>query len=715
MIVKNHNDLYTDLFKEAYDLLGLTDNPEGRFTSLAEYYSHMADLFATGKYKYVLLPLDEDEESFYIDLNTRTINVPQSFSKCASVQNDQLAETIVFEVDRYFDFMDLAMTDIHVQWTIPENKKDGIEQYEGATKIEMIDLESKPGKIKFAWPLNDSITSMAGSVNFSVRFSIVDHDNLDKVYYNLNTTSSTIIIKPALQKDLDRSKIENPNQLFQKAVINSIYAGEGIIPPSDPAFDIEPGSLITTEEGTEIVNGIKIASLNDKDTVTLYAQAIVHDAGAISYVWYHKAEDGKVYSCERFPKSFNEDGTVKEYGTFGTVKDAFLECKPQPTERVKNERYYYEESEGVYELYTDNVFPASKTLFERYTSFTVPNDVVITGVYQAGAFNTVMADGKTITTPNVRCSDECLIPGPSTIVFKENGNLVNGIILNDDKQANLLIQLDEDPYGSNIEFKWYKNQSNDDAKLGTIVSQEKYNYIATEPGWYQAEVISTLNREEKTQFSNVCRVTEFPLPPIVTPVTPKEEYTGNITDDEPPVFTVKAEINNYKYSLCDSEDIRENPDKQYFYKIGEQYAPYRDKAINAEIPLYDRVKSETLNEKLLSDKLEYVWQIRQSDTDKFITIAENCKGVSGLHTNSITFNNDFQFNKGVTSATIRCLVVNHLNGQKAVFDHSAYLAENKENVISLDTVDSNLGKFEAALPYVMPDKTDWFRFTLVQQ
>jgi hypothetical protein len=59
-----------------------------------------------------MVPLDEDP--FIIDLNTRSITVPTSFSKCASVQTDMLAETIIFVVDRYFDYMDLANTEIYV-------------------------------------------------------------------------------------------------------------------------------------------------------------------------------------------------------------------------------------------------------------------------------------------------------------------------------------------------------------------------------------------------------------------------------------------------------------------------------------------------------------------------------------------------------------------------------------------------------------------------
>ena len=668
-INQNNSDKYIDLFKEAYELLGLSGNEEGRFTSLAEYYGHMADLFATAQYKYVLLPLDEDP--FYIDLNTRTINVPASFSKCASVQSDQLAETIVFVVDRYFDFMDLSMTDIHVQWTIPENKKDGVELYEGATLVEMVDL-SESGKIKFAWPLNDSITKAAGSVNFSVRFSLADNVNPDKLYYSLNTTSATITIKPALQKDLDRAKVESPNELFQKAIVNSIYSEEGIDPPMMPEF-IEPGSKIMTLEGTDEVDGIKIVALNDENTVVLYAQAIVADAGMISYKWYHKASDGKFYDCQHFPTSFNEDGSIKETTVFGKMEDAFLLCNPQPTERVTHERYYYEDitNPSGYALYTGNVFPAvvngeEVELYERYGSFEVPAEGVITGWYQAAAHNTVTSGNKNITTVNPRFSDTCLIPGPSNIVFKENGDLVDGVIL-EEGIAKLVVDLMEDPYNPDITYTWRKSliSEADVMEDDSIVINQGSEYTVNEPGWYGVEIASDLNREEKVQFSNICRVTDFPLPPVVK-TTP--DYTGNITDDEPPVFTVEAEISN----------------------------------------------ANNISEDLLSDGFDYVWQIRWADADNFIDIEDNWKGISGLHTNSLTVNSDFQFLKGVTSASLRCLVINNLNNEKAVFDHSAYVDANGD-VVTMGSINPALGKFEPKLPYVMDNKDNWIRFTLVGQ
>jgi hypothetical protein len=113
----SNSDKYNELFANAYKFLESLNNgsvPAGkeRFSNLAEYYGHIADLFDQQKYEYIMVPLDEDP--FKIDLNTRKIDVPKSFSKCASVQTDILAETIIFVVDRYFDFMDLANTNIYV-------------------------------------------------------------------------------------------------------------------------------------------------------------------------------------------------------------------------------------------------------------------------------------------------------------------------------------------------------------------------------------------------------------------------------------------------------------------------------------------------------------------------------------------------------------------------------------------------------------------------
>jgi hypothetical protein len=52
-----------------------------------------------------MLPLDEPR--FSIDANTRDIIIPANFRKLVGVEGDHVAETLIFDIDRYFDFVDL--------------------------------------------------------------------------------------------------------------------------------------------------------------------------------------------------------------------------------------------------------------------------------------------------------------------------------------------------------------------------------------------------------------------------------------------------------------------------------------------------------------------------------------------------------------------------------------------------------------------------------
>jgi hypothetical protein len=174
MIVPVTSEKYRNLFRDAELFLELN---EGDIGDLNTYYGYMKKFYDKAAsnpngegYKFVMMPLDE--ETFNIDLNSRAISVPSTFfkvnGKVGGVQADQMAELVVFETDRYFDYMDLANTHIYVQWQLPN-----AEQSTGATLISMKDL-SKPGKIRFAWPLYDVITQYSGNVKFSVRFYLLE-------------------------------------------------------------------------------------------------------------------------------------------------------------------------------------------------------------------------------------------------------------------------------------------------------------------------------------------------------------------------------------------------------------------------------------------------------------------------------------------------------------------------------------------------------------
>ena len=176
MIVPVTSDKYHNLFTDAELFLKLD---KGTISDLNAYYGYMQNFYQAAKsnpagYKFIMMPLDE--EIFEISLDARSINVPQSFKritggKVGGVQADQMAELIIFECDRYFDYMDLANTEIYVQWQLPNTEKTI-----GATYITMRDLTS-PGKIRFAWPLYDAITKHPGNVKFSVRFYLMTKED----------------------------------------------------------------------------------------------------------------------------------------------------------------------------------------------------------------------------------------------------------------------------------------------------------------------------------------------------------------------------------------------------------------------------------------------------------------------------------------------------------------------------------------------------------
>lgn len=711
----NNSDKYLSLFTEAYEYLkeldkGYVDINQERFSSLAEYYSHMADFFENQKYKYVMLPLDE--EPFNIDLNTRSINVPTSFIKCASVQSDQLAETIVFVTDRYFDYMDLANTEIYVQWTIPENKKTGVAEYNGATRVEMIDLETEPGKIRFAWPLNDKITEVPGTVKFSVRFFRIDNADTNKLLYSLNTLEASIIIREALQPSLNTdATVESPvsDDSFRKAILNSLFSNEGVIPPVQPVY-FAPGSNIMADTMMD-VEGIKVVSL-ENDTITLKVQAIVADAGEITYKWFHKDEDGSYYDCENYPV-FNANGEpTGETTTFGTVQDVYVLIEKKPEARVTNERYYAVDATNPngYSLYTGD-FPANVDLYERYSTFQVPGEGTITGHYQAAAWNNIAvpngysryqgevteeifnnnifyikdASGyaiatefdanaiyyvnKVLTTLYPTYSEECLLPAPSEVIYAVGGNLAEGAILkaiNEEEGifgVDLKIATETDKYQPIVKYNWYKSVVSSDDVLNLVAADltndnEDNVFMTTdvpvlnvsEAAWYCVNVVSELNRTIKTKRSIACKVTNKPEPPYVDPqVLP----FGNVTKN-PVSFTVVSHILN--------------PD---------------DKAAL-----------------LLSDNISYIWQVSHADTNEtYIDITDNFAGVEGLGTDTLTVSNKLK--QG--AANFRCLVINELNGAKAVFDHSGVY----------DDKNNTLGEFKPEAPFVYEDTVNNYVFTVV--
>ena len=172
-------------------------------TTPQDYLSKL-HLIETAEEAQIAVLLPSDERIYAIDLNTREIETPEFLS----VVKDHYGETIYFEVDRYYDHVDLANSTIIVQF---ENANKELHLY----KVNIIDITTKPGKIIFPWCIDGAATAAAGSIKFSICFYDVEQSpNVDadgnplpaEFKYCLNT--KTAIGKILNGLDVDKNKEE---------------------------------------------------------------------------------------------------------------------------------------------------------------------------------------------------------------------------------------------------------------------------------------------------------------------------------------------------------------------------------------------------------------------------------------------------------------------------------------------------------------------------
>lgn len=476
----------------------------------------MADLLVLDP-AYMMLPIDETP--FAINADTRVITTP----RIVVLQNDQIAETVIFTIDRYFDYMDLYNANAYVQWTLPDGT-------EGATEIEFRDIETIPGKIRFGWPLDSDVTSQVGQVKFSVRFwqrDTMKENGVDveKVVYSFNTLTSSLTVSPSLQvKVNDAAMVNTPvaANLFKRAIMNSQLTGEGTPLPLAPTF-AEPG-----------LNLPDSASLKDNE-LTLKAQAIVGDTGSIGYEWYYKPAttetiDGHEFVAGveyPFKDTINADGeTVYGFEAFqGTVNNSVYE--EVPANELKNGlvlgEYYYTQNSTTtpttYESYAGTEVPADGTkLYQRFTTYTVPHgegkdDIKVTGDYCVRATNTI---GKNTTTPHA--SRVCRLVSPDAVEIKTN--LAATAIIPAEGKATLSIKTNtQQSNGAVMSYAWIKDIKENSFTADTTIDVDtttKGTLDVNTPGWYKVTASALLNREVKDATSSVCKVTFEPQLPTMT-------------------------------------------------------------------------------------------------------------------------------------------------------------------------------------------------------
>lgn len=263
--------------------------PEDRgqtFHSIEQYFNYIEAIKSSPQRAHFLLKLPMDEGILNINANTRTITIPPNFISTI-VQKDSAAETIIFEIDRFIENIDLANSEqILVQWRAPGEEENTKEDY--TTIIDPQLIEQIDGKIKFGWVITNEVTERAGKIQFSIVFYTPgDPSDPDVPRFRLNTLPNQLTIQPSLQTEINGDKI-NPYGKFYDSISNNRYPGLGGVAPVRPTFESGAAKNLADNDPQELSG----------TPLEFEAQAVVSDAGKIIYTWWHRPEEcQKTYDC----------------------------------------------------------------------------------------------------------------------------------------------------------------------------------------------------------------------------------------------------------------------------------------------------------------------------------------------------------------------------------------------------------------------------------
>ena len=155
---------------------------------------------------------NELEEIFYIDLNTRVIDIPEKFKSELAVKGDHKAETIWFALNRYFDGHDLLPHGTKVNettegvWAVQVQNAAGkayllpVDEYvvpreggkyplKGNKTISHINFDED--EFLLGWAIPRDVTEVAGNVSLSLRYFEFNSSDTDLIY-NIGTKPITM-------------------------------------------------------------------------------------------------------------------------------------------------------------------------------------------------------------------------------------------------------------------------------------------------------------------------------------------------------------------------------------------------------------------------------------------------------------------------------------------------------------------------------------------
>lgn len=217
-------------------------------TEPSEFRQLLLDIQNSVDVIYTTLP--SDEPRFIIDANSRTINIPIEF-QFLGVKNDHNAETVYFEIDRYFDAEDLSQHTCVIQFSDKNNSNDG-----GIYPVTTMDTTSVDGKIIFGWEIKNDATSIVGDIYFSVRFYSID--NTDYTFtYNFNTLTAKSSILDTI--DVKEYPYQSPTPEQFQVYIDMTNDAQSLIKTLETNFtEAEQKNAISREKLLTVIDDINI-------------------------------------------------------------------------------------------------------------------------------------------------------------------------------------------------------------------------------------------------------------------------------------------------------------------------------------------------------------------------------------------------------------------------------------------------------------------------
>lgn len=485
--------------------------PEKAIQTLEQYFSNIEQLIATENGKYFTI-LPTDEEYFEINANSRVITVPEDFRKNGlGVKGDQIAEVVYFEIDRYFDIMDLNNTQIFIQWKNPENVT-------GVSIPWVKDLDTHTDKLIFGWPIDHEITAGAGSLQFSVRFVQFDSDDVDtrKAIYSLSTLTATVTINPSIT-EIDESQLiasESVNEMIRGRIKNTTTNTNDDIETKPPVFledCFDPLFTNIAEGNCLILDEVKLDA--DNPSYSFEGRAYLTTTwGELKY--------GLSTSNENYLAPNNKVTTEIVY------KDAYG--------KIYNDQAGYYNSNGeALEVNTNDVnamtglFSVEKTYYQPICVATV--DKAGKYFFAANAYYNSLNNYKVY-------SKGYIIPGPGTSTISTN-NIIN--FVREDGFNNDNIVVTNTDTLTDLTYIW-KKKVNDEFKAIALEPATTINYVPETEGSYQVTVKATRNNETNEVNSNELFVYNRAIAPELelitadgnTEYTIGEIITCNITNND---------------------------------------------------------------------------------------------------------------------------------------------------------------------------------------